>query len=155
MTNIEFKGFSPVKLPKQWRDWCTAAKLRPSGWLDKRTYGKLRWGYLRGHGRFWRVGWDGTFQCGDKYEDFDRWALCKVSQAPMPKTRDEFVATVRALVTAHDYPRGVISEAAPVTLESWRNIPLTANPKSPGSIVFSGPSLTSGVVYSRATNYRR
>jgi hypothetical protein len=91
-----------MKLPKQWKDWCRAARLRQRDeGRDKRGLGS-GWFYLHGHGREWRLNCHNMIQCGDTYADFDRWALCDIREAPAPTTRAEFVAVVRALVAAHD-----------------------------------------------------
>lgn len=91
-----------MKLPKQWKDWCRAARLRHRGkGRDKRGLG-WSWFYLHGHGREWRVSCDNMLQCGDKYEDFDRWALCDIHETALPTNRAAFVFAVKALANAHD-----------------------------------------------------
>lgn len=83
-----------VVLPKQWKHWCADSHLKPhhhaGGWM-----------YLRGRGRFWRVNCWGDFQCGDTYADFDRWALCNIHEAPMPRTREQFREAVAGLLVCH------------------------------------------------------
>ncbi len=100
-----------VKLPKQWRHWCKLARLRLqaskfrwrnshrlNGYDTKRAW---RWFYLEGHGRVWRVNDKAMFECGDTYEEFDRWALCTIKRTSLPKTRDQFLAAVKALLAEH------------------------------------------------------
>lgn len=87
-----------MKLPKQWKHWCSSARLRPFSGRFLRNGGGHGWFYLRGRGHYWRVNCHGMFQRGDTYEAFDRWALCDIQEAPMPKTRDEFVAAVKSLL---------------------------------------------------------
>lgn len=91
-----------LKLPKQWKHWCSLANLRIHG---RRAF-RHKWTYfsLKGQGRVWRVNDRAMFQCGDTYEDFDRWALCDIRQAPIPRTKVEFLATVKALLEAHEKP---------------------------------------------------
>ena len=87
-----------MKPPKQWENWCRDSKLSVNG----KRYGKKRrdWLCLKGRGHYWRVNCHGMFQRGDTYQQFDRWALCEIAEAPMPKTRAEFRAAVRALLSA-------------------------------------------------------
>jgi hypothetical protein len=40
-------------------------------------------------------------QCGDTYEDFDRWALCDIREVLCPTTKEEFKSAVAALLAAH------------------------------------------------------
>ena len=88
-----------MKLPKQWKDWCRAARLRPSSrYLDRRW--PDAWMYLRGHWRLWRLDCNGKLQCGDTYENFDRWALCDIREADCPLTRAEFVMFQSSPVTS-------------------------------------------------------
>lgn len=88
-------------LPKGWKHWCRLARLRPRDkGRDRRAHGQAAWFYLHGHGREWRVNCHNQIECGDTYEDFDRWARCDIQSAPMPRTRDEFLATVRQLLAA-------------------------------------------------------
>ena len=92
------------KLPKQWKHWCRGAKLKPHGRGPHRDHGGSVWFYLRGRGRYWRVNDKWQFQCGDTYADFDRWALCDIRQQPIPTSRAEFMAAVRALLSGHAAP---------------------------------------------------
>ena len=87
---------SEIKLPKQWKHWCADMKLGVHG----KQYSKSihHWFYLKGRGRYWRVNCYGMFQCGDTYEDFDRWARCDIEEVEMPKTREEFRKAVRQLL---------------------------------------------------------
>ena len=88
------------KLPKQWKDWCKSANLRPSyKRFNKKSYSHM---YLKGRGRLWRVSSDWVFQCGDTYEEFDRWALCSITQAPVPKIKTDFLLTVSNLLLGHE-----------------------------------------------------
>lgn len=90
------------KLPKQWKDWCKAARLRPRDkGRDKRGLG-FAWFYLHGHGREWRVSCFGVLQCGDTYAEFDRWALCSIKDIELPKSKSEFVEAVKNLVALHN-----------------------------------------------------
>ena len=41
-------------------------------------------------------------QCGDKYEDFNRWALCNIREADLPTCLNDFINTVNQLVKAHE-----------------------------------------------------
>lgn len=84
-----------VVLPKQWRDWCASMRLVPHG---KRGHGQHQWFYLKGRGHYWRVNCHGMLQCGDLYDDFDRWALCRTTQVELPKTKAEFQREVRWLL---------------------------------------------------------
>lgn len=98
-----------VKLPKQWKDWCLrlglqrhntrrhpgCASPRVSKW-DRNEYA---WYYLKGKGFVWRINCYGEFQRGDKIEDFDRWALCRIdSYYPVPRTLQEFKDAVNNLI---------------------------------------------------------
>lgn len=84
-------------LPKSWKDWCKAAKLRPRDkGRDKRGL-KSTWFYLHGHGREWRVNCFGDLCVGVTYDEFDRWALSDSVEKTMPKTKIEFLTTVRAM----------------------------------------------------------
>lgn len=106
--NLKSKKFAASKeqkLPRQWKDWCAAAKLRPRDKVCDRRGLRSAWFYLHGHGREWRVNCDFALQCGDTYADFDRWALCNIHQAPLPTSKAQFQATVRALLAAHDLSR--------------------------------------------------
>lgn len=94
-----------VKLPKQWGDWCRAARLKPAG-KGRKQRGKYKYFYLVGRGRVWRVNMYAAFECGDTYEAFDRWALCDIRRVDiLPKTKAEFVAVVRQLLEEHKVPR--------------------------------------------------
>jgi hypothetical protein len=88
-----------IKLPKQWRDWMRAAKLRP---YSRKTYDKSskKTGdfYMRGKGYVWRVNDNWQFQLGDTTSDFDRWALCKINNHPLPLTKASFLKTVESLI---------------------------------------------------------
>ena len=85
-----------MKLPKQWRHWCADQHLRPTG-----AYGgsKHEWFYLVGRGHQWRVNFDGLFQLGGNYAEFDRWELCEIIELPMPGTRCEFRAAVDRMLS--------------------------------------------------------
>ena len=95
-----------MKLPKQWKDWCRAARLKPMGnrQTKRSLNGKynLQWYYLVGRGRVWRVNCHWQLQCGDTYADFDRWALCDINEAPLPNNKANFVSTVKSLVALHN-----------------------------------------------------
>lgn len=82
------------KLPKQWRQWCRKARLTRHGRSGQFHHS---WWYLKGHGRYWRVNDKGMFQCGDTYDEFDRWALCSIIEVPLPKTEREFCDYVAKL----------------------------------------------------------
>jgi len=88
-----------MKLPKQWGDWCKAANLRKR---DKRGRNSYQWFYLQGRGREWRVNCHNMLQCGDTYDEFDRWALCSpIFEVPLPKTKAEFITAVQTLTKLH------------------------------------------------------
>jgi len=87
----------PTKLPKQWRHWAAAARLKPH---DRCAARSRDWYYLRGRGRHWRVNCHGQFECGDTYAEFDRWALCDIRRLPLPLTKAGFVISVKALLAA-------------------------------------------------------
>lgn len=87
-----------VKLPKQWRHWCASMHLRPN---YRRGKAHWNWFYLKGRGHMWRVNCFAEFQRGDTYAEFDRWALCSIDAAEIPKTKAEFKATVLRLVASH------------------------------------------------------
>lgn len=91
-----------MNLPKQWKDWCRAARLRPRSKGQDHRGMRYGWFYLHGHGREWRVNCHNMLQCGDTYQEFDRWALCDIREVPVPKTRAEFVTAVKHLVKEHD-----------------------------------------------------
>ena len=42
------------------------------------------------------------FQCGDTYDQFDRWALCDIKQVPAPTTLASFLAAVNSLLAAKE-----------------------------------------------------
>lgn len=94
------------KLPKQWKHWCSAARLRPHTRGHNKRHGGSGWFYLRGRGRYWRLNDKMQFQCGDLYADFDRWALCDIREQQMPTSRSEFVSAVRELLIAHSAQEG-------------------------------------------------
>lgn len=83
-----------IKLPKQWKHWCKKAGLRPHGggrrWYD--------WCYLKGHGRVWRINCHNKLQCGDTYEEFDRWALCDIEEGIFPTSESQLVFMVQELL---------------------------------------------------------
>ena len=78
-----------IKLPKQWKHWCADSKLRV---CDNKGF------YLKGRGRHWRLNCHEMFECGDTYDEFDRWARCKIESVLMPKTRAEFRTVVKHLL---------------------------------------------------------
>jgi hypothetical protein len=82
-----------VKLPKQWRNWCEAAGLKPESSGQRQS----RWFYLVGKGRRWRVNMHGEFEVGAKIADFDRWALSHRVSWRMPKSKWDFVDAVYLL----------------------------------------------------------
>jgi len=104
-----------IKLPKQWKHWCRAARLAPR---DSGRRGQYAWMYLRGRGREWRLNDRGMLQCGDTYADFDRWALCDIREAGAPKSRAEFLATVRDLLAAHKPKDNGIPDAAKALIKT-------------------------------------
>lgn len=86
------------KLPKQWRQWCRKARLKPHG---GQVTGRQQheWFNLTGHGRVWRVNCYGIFQVGDKLADFDRWALCDpIVGMNLPQTEAEFLKTLNFML---------------------------------------------------------
>lgn len=84
-----------MKLPKQWNHWAQDSHM----WLHGPAYKKgMKWTYLRGHGRVWRLNRYGEFQCGDTYAEFDRWALCDITATSIPTSRQEFRAAVKTLL---------------------------------------------------------
>jgi hypothetical protein len=93
---------SDIKLPKQWKDWCAAANLRPTkgrrSFHSRNGYG---WFYLEGRGFKWRVNRFAQFERGDMHAEFDRWALCRIDYATIPQTKAEFLATVDKLIAMH------------------------------------------------------
>lgn len=85
-----------LRLSKQWKHWCEKAGLRPaSKWFKRHKEAKY---YLKGHGRYWRVNCNQMLQCGDTYEEFDRWALCRIEEVPLPRTEKEFLVSVKELL---------------------------------------------------------
>lgn len=88
------------KLPKQWLDWVSSANLRV---VDQ--WGKKRGGYyLKGRGFHWRVNCHGEFERGDNYDDFDRWARCRIDSVQLStiKNREQFVVVVTQLTTSYE-----------------------------------------------------
>jgi hypothetical protein len=83
-----------IKLPKQWDDWCRAAKLRPTSG----KYGKF---YLKGRGHHWRVNCFKEFELGDTYTDFDRWVLSDRIISDLPKSKAEFLETVTSALARY------------------------------------------------------
>lgn len=83
-----------MKLPKQWLHWCRLNNLRPE--VPRRRYSRF---YLIGLGRRWRVSDRGTFQVSEHISSFDRWAVSKIGEAPIPTTRDSFSVTVQHLLS--------------------------------------------------------
>lgn len=98
-----------VKLPKQWKHWCRKAGLRPEYPHTHHNRKRWAWQSLNGSGRKWRISLrdvrdrnDCIFQAGDRYADFDRWALSERRNFEIPKTWAEFKAavdSVRGLAT--------------------------------------------------------
>lgn len=84
-------------LPKQWKHWLAAAKLRPYG----KAYDQARnpvYNFI-GRGRHWRINCHGHFQVSEVYEDFDRWAnSVRYTIFTTPKTRKEFIDNVNFLL---------------------------------------------------------
>ena len=93
---------SPI-LPKSWKHWCKDMKLK----LHGRKFSKANhhWFYLKGRGHYWRLNCHSIFECGDTYEEFDRWARCDIESMPMPTTRDEFRKAVRSMLEAKKIPK--------------------------------------------------
>lgn len=85
-----------VVLPKSWRHWCSDMKLSING--CKFSKAEHHWFDLRGRGHIWRVNCHGMFQCGDTYEEFDRWALCDIEEVKLPQTREEFRNAVKSML---------------------------------------------------------
>lgn len=99
---VPYSTFSPEswdsKLPKQWRQWCRKARLKPHGYQvsGRKQY---EWFNLIGHGRVWRVDCYGIFQVGDTIEAFDRWALCNpIIGVKIPKTEADFIRNVKLML---------------------------------------------------------
>lgn len=90
------------KLPKQWRHWCQVAGLKRYWSRGKDGRKDHQWFYLKGHGRVWRLNCHAMLQCGDRLEEFDRWALCSIIEVPMPTSLNEFVEAVRTLLNEAD-----------------------------------------------------
>lgn len=88
-------------LPKQWRHWCRTNGLKISG-RRKSKYARqfYSWYNLVGHDRRWRINDRDMLQRGDTLEDFDRWANSGIIEVPMPKTKLEFDAAIRAMKDA-------------------------------------------------------
>lgn len=86
------------KLPKQFKDWAAGAKLKVHFKRKRKSSG---WFYLKGRGYVWRVNCHFEFERGDTYADFDRWALCNIDSVPLPKTKQEFIAAVKHLVSVY------------------------------------------------------
>lgn len=87
-----------VRFPKQWNHWLKKLGLRLHGRKRKydRGYPIL---YMKGKGRVWRITCHFSLQCGDKIEDFDRWALCShIAECDVPKTFEEMERMVGCLV---------------------------------------------------------
>lgn len=83
-----------MKLPKQWKHWCRINGLRP-------FYGGITqsdWFYLRGRGHVWRVNCHNEFECGDKIEEFCRWALCDIERTGVPRNKESFKVAVDSLL---------------------------------------------------------
>lgn len=85
------KDASPVPL-KQWNHWCKKAGLKPTAKHNGLAY------YMEGHGHVWRLNDKGMLQCGDTLEEFDRWALCTITQTFMPLSEAEFLKAVKDLL---------------------------------------------------------
>lgn len=97
-----------VKLPKQWKHWCRKMGLRPPHFHQRWKVDRnpRAWMYLHGKGHVWRVNCYGEFERGDKYEEFDRWALCNIDSVPsVRKTFAEFKCDVESLIAAYDPKR--------------------------------------------------
>ena len=87
-----------IKLPKQWANWCADSGLRFNGSEF----------YLKGKGRHWRVNCYAEFECGDTYEEFDRWALCNIDFLDnVPQTFAAFKWAVETLVSSYDPKRPI------------------------------------------------
>ncbi len=84
------------KLPKQWKQWCRRAGLKPHGGGNRSAW---RWFYLEGRGRYWRVNCHGMLDVSCPRVDFDRWALSHRASLPCPVTCErDFLATVQQLL---------------------------------------------------------
>jgi hypothetical protein len=82
--------------PKQFKHWCRKSGLRPQ-FSGRPKYNLF---YLNGHGHHWRINCYNNLQIGDPFDTFDRWALCKIDEAPMPQSLSEFQETVQKLLSA-------------------------------------------------------
>lgn len=91
-----------MKLPNKWKYWCKKSGLRPYSGNARNT--NSYW-YLKGKGYVWRVNCHGNFQRGDTYEDFDRWALCTISETPCPQNEKQFKMDVEWLLTDSEEPK--------------------------------------------------
>lgn len=98
-------------LPKQWKHWVRSAGLglgKPIRKWERNM--QHAWINLVGRNHRWRINRYGEFQCGDRNEDFDRWALSNNVYVDIRtiKTRDQFVNTVKQLVKFHEstFPAG-------------------------------------------------
>lgn len=87
------KGFP---FPKQWANWCIRLNLRQYG--STKNVRLYDWGYLKGRDHHWRINDQQMLQCGDTYEDHDRWALASIVETPAPKTFKELQHKVNALL---------------------------------------------------------
>lgn len=103
------------KKPKSFRDkilgWCKVCKLRISG---KKKYVRMRrahrfeegnfYKFFRGLGHLYRISeQDNYIQIGDSIAEFDRWGNNYLAvECPLPKTLEEFKATVKLLKMAYD-----------------------------------------------------
>lgn len=108
MTIITIDGSQPstyfddnIILPTQWKHWCKKANLRAHTHQKSGNRSSYDWFYLKGRGRVWRVNMYNMFQCGDTYEEFDRWALCDITETTCPKTEEQFINAVVALENTH------------------------------------------------------
>ncbi len=90
---------SDIKLPKQWKHWCSQMNLRPMH--DRRN--SYAYFYLKGRGFVWRVNCHGHFERGDTHNEFDRWALCNIDRIDsLPQTFDDFKSSVISLCEMYD-----------------------------------------------------
>lgn len=89
-----------LKLPKQWKQWCYKNGLRPAATAFPSREG-YNWWTLKGKGHVWRVNCYAQFQCGDTHEEFDRWALCLITESTLPTTEAEFTHAVDWLARCH------------------------------------------------------
>ena len=87
-----------VRIPKQWNHWLKKLGFRLHGRKRKYDRGQPIL-YMKGKGRVWRVNCFLVLQCGDKIEDFDRWALCNnITECHIPTTFSEMEAMVGCLI---------------------------------------------------------